>query len=557
MVSREKHGIHRFFFLLTAVFAIGLLGRIVLLLFNDDSDSISSYHDPIVSQQVVRGTITDRNGRILAMETPYFSCAILLKETGDLMKTATIVGDVLGMTVEEVLALTSGRSSYALIKRRLSDAQYATLKDLIAKRKVEGIVLEKRYGRTYPQQFHAAQIIGFTNTENQGLEGLELAYDLELSPYPLLADTTTYGADIQLTLDMDLQFLLDAQAVEIDNLHHGDYVLGIILGAKTGEILAATTFPWYDPNSYSTSTPQQRQNRLITYMYEPGSVFKIFSLAAEMAVGEADFSEPFECDGSYTFTMEGGRTTTINCVTAHGTVTPSTMIAKSCNGAVAHWALQTSDVTFYDHLRKMGFGSVWDIGLKGSIGGMLPKTGSWSGRTKATLAFGQELGVTALQMAVAATMLTNGGSVLQPQLIRSITSHDGDRLYESKPTIAIEGLITADIATKIVSYMVEATKTGGTAIHTAVKGISVASKTGTAQILDPDTNSYKDGTFLASTLSIVPAEDPQYIIYIAVANPKGATIWGSNIAAPAIRSIIQDMVRQGKLKNANQQTITL
>ena len=557
MVSREKHGIHRFFFLLTAVFAIALLGRVVLLLFNSETNPISSYRDPIVSQQIVRGTITDRNGRILAMETPYFACAILLKETNDLEKTASMLGQVLGMTSEEIIALTAGKTTYTLVKRRLSDAQYGTIKELIGNRELEGVVLEKRYGRTYPQQFHAAQLIGFTNTENQGLEGLELAFDKELSPYPLLADATTYGADIQLTLDMNLQFLLDTQAVEIDNLHHGDYILGIIMGARTGEILAATTFPWYDPNSYSLSTPQQRQNRLITYMYEPGSVFKVFSLAAEMTAAEADFSEPFMCDGSYTFTMDGGKSTTINCVTPHGTVTPSTMIAKSCNGAVAHWALQTSDQKFHDILQQMGFGTAWDIGLRGSIPGLFPKVDSWSGRTKATLAFGQEIGVTALQMAVATTMLTNGGSVLQPQLIRSITSHEGDRLYESKPIVATEGVISADTATNIISYMVEATKTGGTAIHTAVKGISVASKTGTAQILDPETNSYKDGTFLASTLTIVPAEDPEYIIYIAVANPKGATIWGSNIAAPAIRSIIQDMVRQGKLQSSSLSTIRL
>ncbi|PKL11938.1 MAG: penicillin-binding protein 2 [Spirochaetae bacterium HGW-Spirochaetae-8] len=557
MVSREKHGIHRFFFLLTAVFAIALLGRVVLLILNNGTNAISTYRDPVVSPQVVRGTITDRNGRILAMETPYFACAILLKEIDDLEKTATILGQVLGMSSQEIIALTAGKTTYTLVKRRLSDAQYATIKELIDKRELQGIVLEKRYGRTYPQQFHAAQLIGFTNTENQGLEGLELAFDKELSPYPLLADTTTYGADIQLTLDMDLQFLLDTQVVEIDNLHHGDYILGIIMGARTGEILAATTFPWYDPNSYSLSTPQERQNRLITYMYEPGSVFKVFSLAAEMTAAEADFSESFTCDGSYTFTMDGGGSTTINCVSPHGTVTPATMIAKSCNGAVAHWALQTSDQKFHDLLQQMGFGTAWDIGLRGSIPGLFPKVDNWSGRTKATLAFGQELGVTALQMATAATVLTNGGSLLQPSLIRSITSSAGELLYEFKPTIAREQVISTVTANEIVSYMVQATQSGGTAINTAVKGISVASKTGTAQILDPQTNSYKDGTFLASTLSIVPAADPKYIIYIAVANPKGATIWGSNIAAPAIRSIIQDMVRQGKLQSSSQSTVKL
>ncbi len=557
MVSREKRGIHRFFYILTSVIALVILVRIVTILFGGNTVVEKAYRNPVVSPQVVRGTITDRNGYILAIETPYYSLALMLREVRDLDSVATALAPAIGMTYDEIIARTTGRTNYTLVKRRLTSAEYTQVQEIMARERLRGVVLEKRFGRTYPQQFHAAQIIGFTNTENIGIEGLELAYERILSPYPLLSPQTTYGANIQLTLDMDLQFLLDNQAVEIDRLHHPDHMVGIILDALSGDILAATTFPWYDPNQYNLSLVEQRQNRIITYMYEPGSVFKIFSLAAEMQAGQADLTEPFFCDGSYTFTLPGGSTTTINCVSAHGSVTPHEMIAKSCNGAAAYWALQTDNQIFHTLLTKMGFGRALNIGLQGSINGRLPSVASWSGRTKATLAFGQELGVTALQMATAATMFTNGGSILKPNLIKSITDHKGNILENSSVEIAEKNVIDASIAKEIISYMVGATQSGGTATRTAVQGVQVASKTGTSQILDPLTNTYKEGTFLASTLSIVPADDPKYIIYIAAANPKGSTIWGSNIAAPAIKSIIEDMVRQGKLHSNLIKTIRL
>jgi len=555
MLSSEKHRNHRFFFFLTALAAFSILVRILFLVCADPNRDMVVYQDPVVSLRVARGTITDRNGRIIAIETPYYGCAFMLREMTDPEKTALAVASPLGMTPEEILAKTVGRTNYVLIKRRLSADEYETLRDIIQKKDLEGVALEKRYGRTYPQQFHAAQMIGFTNTDNLGIEGVELAYENELSPYPALTSDTTFGNDIQLTLDMDLQYLLDTQAVAIDRQHHGDYVLGIIMGAKTGEILAATTFPWYDPNLYGQSSADLRQNRIITYMYEPGSVFKIFSLAAELAAGQANFSEPFECDGSYTFTMPGGEKTTIKCVSAHGTVTPSDMISKSCNGAVANWALQTDNQLFHDFLASMGFGTALDIGLKGSITGLFPSIDTWSGRTKATLAFGQEIGVNALQMVTAATLFANDGCVLKPSIIRSIVDHEGNVLQapgESQKT----QVIPPQIAQDILSYMVEATEKGGTAIHTAVKGLQVGSKTGTAQILDTESNTYTEGTFLASTITVVPADNPQYIIYMAVANPKGSTIFGSNITAPAIRLIIEDMIRQGKLTTSIMATLS-
>lgn len=556
MVSREKRRLSLLLYSITAFVALAILLRIFWVAIITGNPA-GEYSDPQVSTRIVRGTITDTNGRLLAMETPYYACALLLRQVPDLQATAQTLGPILSVDPQTIVQEASRNSLYFLVKRRLDESEHGQVSALIQEKKLPGVILEKRYGRLFPQHFHAAQVVGFTNTENRGIEGLELAYEQLLSPYPVVGTSISYGNTIALTLDLDLQYLLDTQAVAIDREHYPDSVVGIIMGADTGKILAATTFPWYDPNRYQESEPEQRQNRVVTSMYEPGSVFKIFSLAAELAAGQADFDQPFHCDGSYTFTMPNGSETTINCVSPHGTITPETMLKYSCNGAVAHWALQTDDVLFRKTITDLGFGSVWKTGMPGTIGGLVSRVETWSGRTKATMSFGQELGVTALQLATAATAIANQGTLLHPYIVESVVDHAGTTLHKGEPTVANTQVFDARVADTILSGMVEATRRGGTATRTAVEGVLVAAKTGTAQIADPTTGAYGTDTFLASTLAIVPADNPKYIIYIGVANPTGATIWGSNIAAPAIGSIIADMVRQGKLVSDSMERIML
>ncbi|MDY4610302.1 MAG: penicillin-binding protein 2 [Sphaerochaetaceae bacterium] len=546
MVSSPKRRFYCFFLSCIILAQLLLLSRVVYIVMTEDQQR-RVYQNPEIASQVVRGTIYDRNGRIFAMETPYWSCAFLLKNIPDLQIAAELVSPYTGLAPQQVLSICGNYSTYAMIQRKLDDDQVEPLRQAIRKAKLgEGIIIEKKYGRSYPATFHGVQTVGFTNVDNRGIEGIELAYDQELSPYPRLGENVSYGDDIYLTIDLDIQYLLDLQVQRTADRHNPDYIMAVVMDAASGDILATTSYPWYDPNRFNLSDAEQRQNRLLSYMYEPGSVFKIYSLAACMEAGQADFDEPFHCDGSYTFSLPSGQRVTINCVSPHGDIDRAGMVKHSCNGAIVHWALQTDDQRFYDMLRLFHFGQRWNIGLQGGITGSLPKLDSWSGRTKATLSFGQELGVNALQMTAAATVFTNDGVLLQPNLIKKIVSHDGTVVSQSSRT-EVERVLSPGIAKDILSYMVSATEPGGTGVLTAVEGFTIAAKTGTAQILNPETNSYSDGSVLASTLAIVPAEQPKYIIYMAAAHPKGNTIWGSNIAAPAISQVIQGLASQGKL----------
>ncbi len=551
MVARDKRRFPLYVLLITALVLLLIIFRTIFIMLRSPTTG-KVYQNPQVASKVVRGTIYDREGRILAIERPYYNCALLLKEVKDLESVATALGKIFSFAPTSIVEGASKNVTYYLVKSKLSPSEVAQVESL----KLKGVILEKEYGRFYPQHYHGANFLGFTNRENVGLEGLELSLNALLLPHPRLNEEVTLGSDIYLTIDLDLQYLLDQQAIEIDAHHHPDEISAIIMDAKTGAILALTNFPWYDPNNFANSNPAMRQNRVISSLFEPGSVFKIFSMAAILEAAQATLEEPFYCDGTYTYTTESGSRVVVNCTSPHGVVDPRGMLKYSCNGAVAHWALQSDSNLFRETLTDLGFNTRWELPLPGVSRGDLKEVASFSGRSKPTIAFGQEVGVNALQLATAATALATGGDLYAPYLVERVVSNDGE-ITESQPQIAKQGVVSNETAKVVLEGMQEATQSGGTATLSAVRGVEVASKKGTAQIIDSAIGTYSSGAFLASTLSIFPADNPSYIIFIGVKNPKGSTIWGANIASPAIASIIESMVSQGKIASKVSERVTL
>ena len=547
MVSREKKTLHIVLTISITVFLL-IFAFLVWLIIAPDASG-REYNDPKVASRVVRGTIYDRNGEILSIETPYYALALHIWNISDTTSLIAKLSPIINMSEIDIASSLEGKIRYALIKKHLSTTEQNTLSKMIKRGELKGAVIEKRYGRVYPQSYHASQIIGFTNSENVGLEGLEYSYNATLSPYPQLHEDITYGNDVHLTLDMHIQYMLDFNIRDMVKEHNTQSAVGLVLDAKTGAIIAATSYPWFDPSNYSLSSPESRRNSFATEMREPGSVFKIFSLAAELDSLSISPDEHFYCDGVYTFIGEDGNETTINCVSPHGEVDPTTMIAKSCNGAVAHWSQAIEEDLFRDYLEKFGFTTYYDIPLAGVAGGYLAPTELWSDRTKATISFGQEIAVTPLQIVVAATAIANKGNRVAPYLVSSVTDKNKRVLYEHNPIVLGENIIDEEVALTVLEGMEKATMGGGTATKTYVEGVVVGSKTGTAQVANPLGGGYLTNTYLASTLSIFPLDDPSYIIYVAALDPKGTTIWGSSIASPAIGNIISDMVRTGYIKS--------
>lgn len=512
-----------------------------------------TYDDPEVSPMVVRGEILDRNSKILAIQTVRYNLYFRLKEIPDINEAALFIAPYLGVTQADILDSTSAYTSIALIRRGLSQEEAEKLQEVIDASPYRGKIYLERYdGRTYPSTFHASQVIGFVNSENKGLEGAELSFDGTLLPYPGLGSEITYGDDVMLTLDLDIQYLVDVQVQEISETHHPDYIMAMVMGAKDGEVYAMSSYPWYDLNRYSSSSEDERMNRCLSYTYEPGSVFKIFTLAWCIEQG-IDTSTPFICDGEETFTVDG-KSFTITCHEEHGEVDAAGMIAKSCNGAIAYWVLQSDPEAFREYLTSLGFTKKYDVSLPGVTAGYLSPVSLWSHRSQATIAFGQEISVNALQTVTAATALANDGKLVTPSLVKAVQTHDGKVTYLSEKKEY--QVMSAETAALVRSYMEEAVKRG-TAKLAACEGVSVAAKTGTAQIINPVSKSYEDGTSLASTIALVPADDPKYIIYFAVSAPRGDSIWGANVAAPSCAAVINGLVNQGKIRSEKQTVVQL
>ena len=349
---------------------------------------------------------------------------------------------------------------------------------------------------------------------------MEYTYNDYLKPIPKTGTIESVsGNDVYLTIDMKIQSILDDVNLELAEKHTPESTILFVLDAVNGDILGLSSYPFFDPNYYWNYSNTDWKNIGINSIYEPGSVFKVFTLAALLDINQADFEKSFYCDGSYSFIMPNNNRVVINCLHPHGMVTPREIIKLSCNGAIADFALQTDSNLFYNTLLAMGFGSYPDAGFSGEAKGLLEPVNQWSGRTKPTLAFGQEIGVTALQIVQAATVLTNNGDLLKPHIIKKIVDNEQEVVLHETAREVVDNPINAVSAEKVLSYMTSSIEAGGTAIHAAVPDVPIGAKTGTAELLDPETGSYKSGSVLSSTLAIAPIHNPKYIIYVAVNKP--------------------------------------
>ncbi|MCK9548934.1 MAG: penicillin-binding transpeptidase domain-containing protein, partial [Sphaerochaeta sp.] len=515
---------------ITLLFIIIIIRVAILML--TSAKSGRQYDDPQVAEWVERGTILDRNGKILAIQTPYWGVYFHLNAIDDLPFVSEVVSPFVQMSADQIIERAGQYTTYAQIKERIDEQTGEELRAALVKNRLQNqVTIEKRQGRTWPGHFHGVQTIGFTNTAGEGIEGIELSQERYLNPWPQVGEElVTYGDEITLTLDLDIQYTVDVQLQEIARQWDPDWIAAIILDARNGDLLALGSWPWYDANLFGRSTAEERKNHAVNQLSEPGSVFKLFSLASVLTAADAD-TTPFLCDGTYTF-IAGGSPVTITCSSAHGEVDVKTMISKSCNGAIAHWALQTDATAFFQTLSALGFTSAWDIDLPSRARSMIADPSLWSARSQPTIAFGQELLTSALHLTVAATALGPTGELLAPHLIlRRRSGDDGSLLFERERT-PVAQVLDPKVGETIREGMRLAAEEG-TGTLAQVAGIKVGIKTGTAQTMNPETGSYTDGALYASSLAIVPIDEPRYIIYVGAHDPQGANIWGANIAAPA------------------------
>lgn len=556
VVSISKKRIFLFLVFL-CIFAVFVLSKFALTAWGYQGGS--SVSDMITE----RGPILDRNGRVLAVQTMRYNLCVTLASVSDPEELKNLIAPVVEMTPEEIQKIFDSASPvFTYIKKDLNQEQADSLKKIIEDNNISGVKLEPVQGRIYPEKSMAAHVIGFLGKDGKGLEGMEFQFNDILSPDLLSGKRMSYGDQLFLTIDANLQFSLEKLVQESMDKTKADGAMLLVVSAKTGEILAYVSNPSFDLNNYGKASVLQRINLPAVYAYEPGSVFKVFSVASLLELGGIVDESSFKCTGVFEQTAPNGETFRIRCYNgaAHGIVHPREILQYSCNVGLSQASMTVGSKEFYDKLRELGFGSQTGIELGGETNGIFRPVSKWSLRSKPTIAFGQEISVSALQMVSAATSLANKGNRLQLTLVSKIQDHEGNIISKHTPKV-VSKPFSEDTVNKVLSYM-ETTGLKGSGWRALVGDVPMGVKTGTAQMTDIETGKYSEEDITSSCMALFPVDDPEIILYSVVIKAKGDTL-GSHIAAPLIKNaanVVIDylaMERESALSVTHQGVISL
>lgn len=484
--------------------------------------------------KVERGAIVDRHGVPLAVQTIFYRIGVNTKEIKDKQDFALKMCSVLDMTEDALFEKIDKKREYVILKKKATMAEYDEIRSLALDCGFKNINYEQLPGRIYPNNSMASQLIGYMGDEGYGLAGIEFSQQQILSPaIDASKENPEQGKNIYLTIDTTLQYKLEQIAYDAITETQAESMIMIAADCKTGEILSYISLPSADLNDYGMASNEAKLNRPSTNAYEPGSVFKIFTVGIVTDEKGISANDSFLCDGAYEKRLGNGETIRIKCLEHHGWLTPREALKYSCNDVLGQISDRISDDQFINRIKQLGFGEKTGIELSGETSGFVkdPDNKTWSARSKPTIAIGQEISVSALQMVQAATAIANGGVPVKLRVISKITDKEGNTVYEAAPEER-ERAFRKGTADYILSCM-ETTATTGTGSRANIGDVAIGVKTGTAQMADKENGGYSDTDFLSNCIAIFPVDEPQIILYIVIEKAKGETYAG-RIVAPVI-----------------------
>ena len=560
-----------------------------------------------------RGIIYDCNMNVLAcsvgVETVYLDPHELKQSKADVEEISRVLGEILDLDaqwIQEQAADTTMR--YKQIKASVDTETAAQIRQYINENGISGIHLEPGTQRYYPYSTLAAQVIGFTNASGTGSEGIEASYNSYLEGTAGSVITTkgnnemdmpfSYenyvasvpGCDVVLTLDATVQACLENRLQEaIDKYDVQNGAFGIVMNVKTGEILAMATLGSYDPNNYLEITDEtaladietrrqrylslpegseayaeglaaykqavtdarlkQWRNRVLSDGYEPGSTFKVLTMAAALDSGAIDLETNFYCKGSEQIP---GRSQLLHCwrSAGHGAEKTPQALQNSCNIAFAHIALKMGGETFYDYIERFGILEKTGVDLAGESKGvffskeLVTDTDKWGTASLTSGSFGQTFKITPLQLVRAISAVVNGGYLMEPYIVSEVIDADGNTVLKQEPTVVRQ--VISEETSEIMCSLLESVVTDGTAKNASVAGFSIGGKTGTSEKIDVfDENGQRVLDKIVSFVGIAPMDDPEYIVLAALDTPSretGIYISGGVMAAPTVGAIMGDIL---------------
>ena len=546
-----------------------------------------------------RGEIYDRNMNILAadrgVENVYLDPHELKQSKADIQEISAVLGEILGKDPEWIEQQASDlKQRYKQVGSRVEEETAARIRAYINENGISGIHLEPGSRRVYPYGTLAAQVIGFTNLSGQGSEGIEAAYDSFLSGESGRVITTkgnnemdmpfSYenyvnsqpGCSLVLTIDTTVQACLEKQMqAAIDRYDVQNGAFGLVMNAKTGEILAMATLGSYDPNNYleicdpeaaeqvqslksdeaayqealNAARLKQWRNRVIADGYEPGSTFKVLTMAAALDCGAIDLNTSFFCSGAERIP---GRSQLLHCWRSqgHGSEQTPQALQNSCNLAFAHIALKLGGERFYEYIEKFGILEKTGIDLSGESKGiffdreLVVNTDKWGTASLTSGSFGQTFKITPLQLVRAIASVVNGGNLMEPYIVSEILDADGNTAMKAEPTVVRQTIRPE--TSEIMRGLIRSVVTDGTAKNAQVTGFSIGGKTGTSEKIDVlDENGRPTLDKIVSFVGIAPMDDPEYIVLVALDTPSrqtGIYISGGVMAAPTVGAVMGDIL---------------
>jgi cell division protein FtsI (penicillin-binding protein 3) len=502
-----------------------------------------------VETSPTRGLLLDRQGRELARSVDTESFFADPREIENINETARKISSVTNQNTEELIAkireAKDSNKKFIWLMRRIG-LDTATRLDAMA---LDGVYSRKEPKRYYPNDGLAAHVLGFVGTDEIGLGGVEQFYNekirgeagrvffetdarrrafesYEVQPHP--------GQTVVLTIDQSIQYRTEQAlfaAVERSNAKSGT---AIVMDPHTGEILALANAPAFDPNEPGNEPPEVRTNWALQNIYEPGSTFKVVAYSAALEKGLVQPDDRIDCqNGSITV---AGRL--IHDGHSYGVLTIADALAKSSNVGAIKLGLLVGNDSMYDFAKRLGFGARTGVDLPGESAGIFRPVNRWQPSSIGSIAIGQEVGVTPLQMATAYSVIANGGTWVKPHVVREMRSPDGSIMFQAKPEL--RPALKAETVEKLRGMM-EGVTLHGTARKAQVEGYTAAGKTGTAQKIDPKTRTYSATKYIGSFVGFAPVNNPAVVIIVVIDEPRGA-YHGGDVAAPVFREIAEQIL---------------
>ena len=495
-----------------------------------------------------RGTIYDTNLKELAISIDVTSITAYPPKIKNARATAKSLCRVLKINRKSLVRKLASNKKFVWVKRKTTPKEAEAVRNL----KIAGIDFMSEHKRFYPNKTLAAQMLGFTDIDDNGLEGIEFYYNSHLqgaaSKYTVLKDAlgrsfdaekTTglnyNGNNLILTIDSVIEYITEKALEEAVTKFSAKSGMAIVMAPKTGAILALAHYPFFNPNAINDFNQKTWRNRIITDPFEPGSTMKIFAAAAAIASGSSSPNSIFYCEnGAYKIGKH-----VIHDTRKYGWLSLQQIIKHSSNIGTVKFSEITGSESLYKTLRDFGFGAKTEIDCPGETAGIMTPYRRWTKIDTGSISFGQGISVSALQLVAATSAIANKGVLMKPYIVQAITDQNG-RLIQSFGPRKVRKVLSEKTAWTLAGIMKTVITEGGTGVNAALEGYSVCGKTGTAQKID-EKGKYTGGKYTSSFVGFLPEKMPKAVILVVINEPEKQH-YGSIVAAPAFKKIASKII---------------